>query len=406
MSELRLYLRRDSFQDGTDCAWALLDDAGQLKGSGNQLEVPPRARRCHLVLAGDLVLSLKASLPDLPERRLAPLLPAAAEAATLAEADSLHVALLARGGKGESEATLAVMDDAWFGRLIDKLAGLGLYPDAALPEYLLLPWQEGSWSVGWRGSNSIVRFGPAEGLALDDGEPPVGLALALTQRGHPGLIRVYLGDTMGAPDWERWRSGLAAPLEAAGAWDWRTASWPDLPNLLQGKHAPGNKRLDWLRLLRPLAWGALALAAVQMAGTAVDWGLLSWESAGLRREMHLLAERALPAHAAIVDPSWQVAERLQNLRMAAGNPGPTALVGLLDRLGQAWPAGGSNAQLKSLDYEAGALTVALSEADPAWLDQLKTAAAARGLLVAVLGGQGQGVRLSVKARLEGDSHGQ
>ena len=125
MSELRLYLRRDSFLEGTDCAWSLLDDAGQLRGSGARLEDLPRAQRCHLVLAGDLVLTVKTTLPDLPERRLAPLLPAAVEAATLVEADTIHAVLMARGGDGE--ATLAVLEEAWLRRILDALAALDLF---------------------------------------------------------------------------------------------------------------------------------------------------------------------------------------------------------------------------------------------------------------------------------------
>ena len=129
MSELRIYLRRDSFLDGMDCAWALLDDAGRLQGSGTRLEEPPKAALCRLVLAGDLVLSLDASLPDLPERRLAPLLAAAAEAVTLVDADDLHAVLMDRRGDGES--TLAVIEDAWLVRVLSRLAAVGLRPEGA-----------------------------------------------------------------------------------------------------------------------------------------------------------------------------------------------------------------------------------------------------------------------------------
>ncbi len=394
MSELRLYLRRDSLLEGTDCAWAMLDDAGQMRGSGTRLEDLPRARHCRLVLAGDLVLTVNTPLPDLPERRLAPLLPAAAEAATLVEADTIHVVLMERGADGQ--ATLAVLEDAWLRRVLDKLAGLGLYPDGALPEYLLLPWNEGDWSVGWRGGETVARFGKWEGMSLDDGEPPVGLVLALAQRGHPTAIRVYQGANMGVPDWDRWRESLDTAVETAGPWDWRTAPWPDLPDLLQGKHSPGRSRMDWTRLIRPLAWGALLLVGIQLAGTLLDWGLLSGENANIRQEMRVLAERALPAHAAVVDPPWQVTEQLQTLRSAAGNPSPDALVPQLGRLAQVWPAFGGP-KIKTLTYEAGALTVSLAEVNAAALAQMKAAATALGLEIATQDDPDKGVRLSVRS---------
>lgn len=392
MSELRLYLRRDSLLEGTDCAWSLLDDAGQLRGSGARLEDLPRAQHCRLVLAGDLVLTVKARLPDLPERRLTPLLPAAVEAATLVEADTIHAVLMERGADGE--ATLAVLEEVWLRRALDTLAGLGLYPDCALPDYLLLPWNEGEWSIGWRGAETVARFGRVEGMSLDDGEPPIGLTLSLAQRSRPKLVKVFQGANMGVPDWARWREVLGTEVETAGPWDWRTCPWPDLPDLLQGKHSPGRSRMDWTRLARPLAWGALLLAGIQVVGMALDWGLLARESVSIRQEMRDLAERALPAHAAVVDPAWQVTEQLQNLRSAAGKPSPDALVGLLGRFSQVWPAVGAP-QIKTLTFEAGALSVVLAEAHEEWLDELKVATTSRELEITTQDDKDKGIRMSV-----------
>jgi len=393
MSELRLYLRRDSLQEGTDCAWALLDDTGELRGSGARLEELPRAQHCRLVLAGELVLTVRTRLPDLPERRLAPLLPAAAEAATLVEADTIHAVLMGRDA--DAEATLAVLEEAWLRRVLDKLAGLGLYPDCALPDYLLLPWSEGEWSIGWRGAETMARFGKAEGMSLDDSEPPVGLTLAVAQRGRPVAVKIFQGTNMGTPDWARWREVLGVAVETAGPWDWRTAPWPDLPDLLQGKHSPGRSRMDWTRLVRPLAWGGALLIGIQFAGMFLDWALLAKENANIRQEMRVLAERSLPAHAAVVDPAWQVTEQLQTLRSAAGNPSPNALVGLLGRLGQVWPAVGAP-QIKTLTFEAGGLSVAIAEAEDDWLEKLKTAAPFRGLEITAQDDKDKGIRLNVK----------
>jgi general secretion pathway protein L len=405
MSELRLYLRRDTFLDGTDCAWALLDDKGHIQSTGNQLEDVPRSRRCHLVLAADLVLSLKVPLPDLPERRLAPLLPAAAEAATFVEADAIHAVIMDRGKDGG--ATLAVVDEAWLSRILSKLAELGLHPESALPEYLLLPWTAGSWSVCWRHNNSVARFGKCEGMSLDEGEPPAGLILALTQRGHPEAIHVYAGDHAGSPDWGRWRSSLETSVEAAGPWNWLGAPWPELPSLLQGKYSPGLKRVDWARLAQPLVWGAIALVSIQLVGLTLDWAMLARENSNIRHEMHVLAEQALPANSAIVDPSWQVTERLQGMQAAAGNPAPNALVDLLGRLGQAWPKFGA-VLIRTMSYEGSALTASIAEADPVWLDQLKTAAATQGLTVTSYDDKagGNGTHLSIRAAEKGSRHDQ
>ncbi len=403
MSELRLYLRRDSLLEGTDCPWSFIDDAGQMRGSGAHLADLPRARHCRLVLAGELVLAVKTRLPDLPERRLAPLLPAAAEAATLAEADSLHAVLMGRDADGD--AILAVLEEAWLKRVLDKLAELGLHPDCALPDYLLLPWREGDWSIGWGGGENVARFGKLEGMALDDGEPPIGLTLALAQRGRPANVQVFQMADQGEPDWDRWRAALGAMVVSAGRCDWRTCTWPVLPDLLQGKHAPGRSRMDWPRLARPLAWGAALLVGIQLAGTLLDWSLLARESRGIRQEMRDLAERALPAHAAVVDPAWQMTEQLQNLRSAAGKPSPNALVGQLGRLGQVWPAAQAP-RIKTLTFEAGTLSLLVAEADADWLDQLKVAAPSRGLQITTETDKDNSVRLTVRPSEKEARHGQ
>jgi len=405
MSELRLYLRRDTFSEGSDCAWALLDDRGHLQSSGNQLVDLPRARHCRLVLAGDLVLTLKLPLPDLPERRLTPLLRTAAEGATLVEADTIHAVLMERAADGE--ATVAVVEDAWLSRVLARLAALGLHPESALPEYLLLPWTQGNWSVCWRSNNLLARFAKCEGMSLDEGEPPVGLVLALAQRGRPDAVKIHLLENTGSPDWERWRAALGTTVEAAGPWEWRTAEWPELPSLLQGIHSPGLKRLDWTRLARPVAWGVAALAAIQLIGLNLDWMMLERENASIKQEKKVLAEKALPANSAIVDPAWQVAERLRIMQTANGNPSPDALVGLLGRLSQAWPRLGT-VQVRLLNYEAGVLNATIAEADTLWLDQLKMAAAAQGLSVSSEADKDndKGFLLSIRSTGKGASHAQ
>jgi hypothetical protein len=243
-------------------------------------------------------------------------------------------------------------------------------------------------------------------MALDNGEPPIGLSLALAQQGHPASVKVYQGNDIGSPDWARWRASLGTPVEAAGQLDWRTAAWPtELPNLLQGRHASRRNQVDWKRLLRPLALGAIALAGIQFTGLLLDWALLAREDAGIRREMRVLAERALPAHAAVVDPAWQVTERLRTLHAASGSPAADSFVGLLRQISQVWPAG---TQVQTLAYESGAFNIALADADAAWLGQLKAAAATRGLNVgSEQDDKSKGVRLSVKpTALKDDRHGQ
>jgi general secretion pathway protein L len=377
VSELRLYARRDSLQDGNGCAWVLLDGAGRVTRSGTSLDDLPPARHCRLILASDMVLLLQADLPDLPARRLAALLPAAAEAATLDDAEQIHVGLLGDG----AARRLAVLRKDALARLLTPLRARGLHPDRALPECLLLPWQEDEWSLLLHEDGVVARFGRHDGAALDRGDPPAGLRLMLNRASPPSRIRLYQGSALKAPDVARWTDSIGLPVEPAGAWDWRTATWNGQDNLLTGAYAAARNRLDWRPLVRPLAVALILLGGLQLGGLTLDWALQKREQGAIRAEMRALAERALPANAAVVDPAWQVGEQLRGLRTASGAEGSGALA-LLARLGQVWPPDGGPVP-RTASYAGGELELTLAQADEGWIEQLRRDGDARKLTISV-----------------------
>jgi general secretion pathway protein L len=384
VSELRLYPRRDSLNDGVGCAWALLDANGRVERSGASLDDVPSERQCRLILAAEMVLMLDIELPDLPARKLATMLPAAVEAATLEDAEQLHVVMAAQRDQGHS--LVAVTRKAWLQRILGQLRARGIHPEQALPEYLLLPWTQGEWTLLLNEDGVVARFDEHNGAALDQGEPPAGLRLALAQGAAPKCIRLYQGTALKVPDVDRWRQALALPVELAGAWDWRDTPWQAASNLLTGDFAAARGRRDWRALTRPLAIGLALLAGIQVAGMALDWTLQTREQAGIRAEMRALAEKALPAHATVVDPAWQVSEQLRGLRANAGSGGTESALALIGRLGQVWPVGGGPVPL-SVKYSGKELELVFAALDAPWLEQLVAAGTARGLAVSTSKGE-------------------
>lgn len=386
MTELRLYLRRDSLREDKECVWVLRHPDGHTIASGKDLENLPKAGHYRLVLAADLVTLMPASLPDLPARRLRPLLAAAAEAYSLSEAEQLQVAWLGRDE--QSRSWLACIDKTWLNRSLAALNERGVRVDAALPETLLLPVTEGGWSVLWQENGGFVRFGHGSGAVLDRDEPPAALYLALSAKIQPAgqlpkLIRVFRGNAMQAVDTTQWQATLGVPVLTAGPWSWREAAWPEGLDLLQGSEHSRRGRIDVRGLFKSLLWGLPLLAGIQFAGAAVDWGLLNQEQHRLQSEMRVMAERALPAHAAVVDPAWQVGERLRTLRAAQGE-GSQGFLSQLDRIGSGWPAGGAPT-LRAVEYRDGATSLHLSLADEAsaqpWLQSLESALTGKGMQV-------------------------
>lgn len=398
MSELRLYARRDSLLEGIGCAWVLLDAAGKAQRSGGNLDEPPAARHCRLVLAADMVVSLDVALPNLPARKLAPMLAAAAEAATLEDAEQLHVALL--GDKPGGTTRLAVVKKAWLEHLFGQLRARGLHPEQAVPEYLLLPRAEQEWSMLVHEDGVVARFGEHDGAALDQGEPPAGVRLALARGTTPKRITLYQGSALKSPDAGLWSTALGLPVEFAGKWDWREAPWNDKANLLTGQFTAARGRRDWSALVRPLAIGLAALAGIQILGMTLDWAMQTREQAAIRAEMQALAAKSLPAHAAVVDPVWQIGEQLRGLRAATGEAGADSALALLARLGQVWPQGGGVIPL-SLNLAGNEITLTLPAADESWLEQIESAGAARGLAIAVETGEAGQTQLRIRPATTG-----
>lgn len=376
MSELRIYLRREGAL--ADCAWVLRDGNGGITASGSGLDGLPVARRRHLLLAGDLVSTqaadLPASLAHLAPRKRAPLLAAAAEAGSLDEAEKLQVAWLGRDAAGLS--WMAVLDSDWLTQTLAALRGKGVEVDAVLPETLLLPLAPEAWSVLWQEDGALARCTEWRALALDRNQPPAGLVLATSgDQPRPARIRVYRGNALHAADLAAWHTDLGVPIEDAGAWNWREAPWPNTLNLLQGAFQPRRNHIDWPTQGRRLAWGLALLAGIQFTGMSLDAFLLMRERQTLEAGMRELATRALPAHAAIVDPAWQMSERLRALRAAHGED-EAGFMALLDRVGQVWPA---EVRVSHLDYRDQSLTLTLDTPPGPWLDNLLPALAGVGL---------------------------
>lgn len=370
MKELRLYLRRDGLRGNDDCSWVLRGKEGRILASGSGSAGLPAADTCHLVLAGDLVGVVPAHLPELSGRKLAPLLSAAAEAHALGDAEQLHTALLERNALGPD--WLAVIDPAWLDTTLTRLAASGLKVDAALPEYLLLPLEAGSWSLLRHEEGTLLRASAGFGLALDQGDPPAGLRLALDRAAEmrlpvPQRLCLYQGNAVHPADGARWSAAVGIDVDLRGQWSWRDAPWPRLANLLSGRFAPRHDRFDARGLARPLWLGALLLVSIQGLAMTADWLRLSQEERSLRAEMVEAAARVLPAGARIVDPAWQVAEWVKSAQAMQGGAS-AGMIDLMAGVGKARPSGGL-AELREVRYEMDRLVIEFSRAEADWLDR-------------------------------------
>ena len=177
--------------------------------------MPRDCERVELVLPAAEVLLTRTQLPRGGRRKSGALLGFAVEDETLGDPETNQTTWLGTAGDAD---VLAVFDRKGLKRWLDALHAHGLGACEVHCETLLLPWQVGTWSLAWNGSEGFVRTGELEGAATDCGDrsmPPLSLRLALdailntaTGAGKPAALAIYLATVEAAPDIDAWQREL------------------------------------------------------------------------------------------------------------------------------------------------------------------------------------------------------
>ena len=190
------------------CEWVLVDGRKPVPGEGTLAELPRGANRVQLVIPAAQVLLTRALLPPGARRRAGSVLAFAVEDATAVEPEASQVSWLGLVATGDADA-LAVVDKRALKRWRDALEAAGVRAYEVHAETLLLPHENGEWSLAWNGGEGFVRTGQFEGAATDGGDaasPPLSLRMMLDEAGlrgaRPGAIAVHVTAPGAPPDRE------------------------------------------------------------------------------------------------------------------------------------------------------------------------------------------------------------
>jgi general secretion pathway protein L len=342
------------------------------------------------VLAAELVLLERVSIPAAQQRRLQSALRFLAEDSVVPDPARVHVAGAATSQK--DVVCVGIVDRDWLAQALGRLSRAGITPVAAYPETLAPQIEPGAWVVVCNGDESFVRAGELEGFALDSAaeeEPPVALHLALDAARAAGTLpqRLVLRPAHDAalPDAGRWSAALGVAVERGTPWRWAQGRRPRL-ELLQGEFAPRGTAGAWREQLRRPALLAAALVVVASAGIALDWALKSAERDRLQEEMRALYRESFGEGAVLVDPPLQMSRALAELRLAAGQGGASDFVALLNALAERLPDSGAQ-RVEAIEYENGRLSISMRAREPAQAAalaaQLRSKASAPGLDIRV-----------------------
>ncbi len=321
----------------------------------------PKADNAVVVLPDSDVSWHRIAIPKAPAARLRAAVAGVLEEQLLDDADSLHFALAPNLNGGQT-GWVGVIDKGWLKAELTALDKAGVMVERAVP-------------MSWPEDMPLGHFSAAAG---DDASAP----MQLTWSDAKGVVCMGINGALAKqmlPQWTaqpaRW---TAHPAVAAPAERWLGGtvtvlsdeqrllrSMRSLWNLLQFDIAPKHRGTvalrDALRRFRsvgwrPVRWGLVALAVLQIAGL----NLWSWHQerlvAAKRAAMVSLLRDAHPQVRSVLDAPAQMQRETDLLRAAAGKAGERDLEALLSAAAAAWPA--AQAPLQTLKFDNGRLMFA------------------------------------------------
>lgn len=200
--------------------------------------------RLQVYLPGQEVLLTRIVLPAGRRNQLREALPYALEEDLIEDVDSLHCALGPRLPDGAFVA--AVIRRARLEEWLQLLQAAGLHARSVLPDSLLLPWQEGHWSIACEPGMAYLRRDSSLAWACHPDLLPVMLERQFADSTPPRILDVYGCETSA---WQEMASRQDVELvrhDTAGPPELLTLAMQyGLPvtelNLLQGEYAPRNR---------------------------------------------------------------------------------------------------------------------------------------------------------------------
>jgi len=354
----------------------------------------PGTKVCFAVPAADVTLyaleigagerkHIGKSLPFMLEERLA------------ADVDDLHFAWAI---EGKTQLIAAVCSR---GKMLEWQAALAECAPVAhwVPEPLLLPWQEGEWSLLIEQSTAIVRTGAFAGYGIELELLPAMLQATLDETPQPPRAVVVYGQNQE-------NDCALVPAAIADRIQWRRGELPqalllaELPsrsfNLLQGEFAIHLPLARWWKQWRAVA-AVVALAfCVNLMATYAEFSSLARENETLRLAVEQSYRKAYP-RGALVDAEKQLNRQLAALR---GSGQTSGFVSLINRVGEVitrYPG----TQIASINYndKGDEVRMNITASDFEAVEDIRAAMNKAGLSAKMESSNVQGERVRARMRI-------
>ena len=319
-----------------------------------------------VVLAGAEARIAATKIPGKAERLVQQAAPFAVEDDLADEIEASHI--LCGPELANGERPVAIVGRATLHQLLEPLKGAALRLSGLAPDYLLLPWRAGMWTLLQSDAQVLVRTGRYEGFAIERDLLPAVLSKRLSLRRPTGFITY---GEVALPLEARDLPCETQPLPASAlAWMARDSTLSEGLNLLplayQNRQVPQRRSLQ-------IAAGLLVLAWV------LDLGLTMMENARLTRSIRaqehaqqVLFQQNFPEITRLINPEVQAEQTVAKLRANASQQ--ISMLALLRELGSVLQSDvGKGAALTSINFASGVMTVQITAADIAALERLSVA---------------------------------
>ncbi|MGS2724494.1 type II secretion system protein GspL [Porticoccus sp. GXU_MW_L64] len=170
--------------------------AGEVLGQGSLEQLQQQREllsgaRLWLLLPGDKVVLNQLPCSPKERRHLRKAAPYELEEQLISDVEQLHFAFTS---PQHDQVTAACCDQDWLQQQLDAFQDMGLDINHMVPEPLMLPLEEGGWSLGISGRSVLLRSGVSQGFALEPALMPLALQQLSEQQEPESILLLAAND--------------------------------------------------------------------------------------------------------------------------------------------------------------------------------------------------------------------
>ena len=331
-------------------------------------------------------------------------IPYALEDDLLDDVNDLHFAL---GDVHEQQVDVAWVKKQQLDQWLQALQQESLQVYQVLPELLLLPYQENSWTLIIDDDRWLLKNGGCEGFSLEAANAALTLQLMLDETDQlPESVNLYAGDN----DRDAMLNQLPELLRGIVQWcdqdywqllcsvynDQGSAGAVPL-NMLQGDYEPKLPWRQWWQTWRVAAVLLVAATVMQFVAGYSELKSLQNTNLGLRQDIEKTYRSVVP-RGPLVNPEKSLRRKVKALEGGSGG----GFVMLLDKVAQV-VAGTEGLTIQSLNYTEKQSEIRLNLIAPAF-DDVETARAnmeKAGLTAELVGSSSEKGKTRARLRIKG-----